>query len=177
MKESRKLENQAVLQIAGFMAAASRTAPKAKGTDNILTMIIDDTKTKNKLIDRMQRISKEQNKPGFERDARNIEKSNALLLIGTKTEPLGLTYCGFCGYKDCATLKKAKGICAYNSMDLGIAVGSAVSIASDFRIDNRIMYSAGKAAMGLNLFKDKKVKIALGIPLSASGKSPFFDRK
>ncbi len=176
MKNSQA-EKNALIQIAGFMAAAARTAPKAKGVDNIKTLIISTEKEKSKLIKAMNEAAKKHDKPGFKRDAENLKHSGAILLIGTKTCPIGLTYCGFCGYKDCATLMKAKGICAYNSIDLGIAAGSAVSIASDFRIDNRIMYSAGKAALSINLFKDKAVKTALAIPLSATGKNVFFDRK
>jgi uncharacterized ferredoxin-like protein len=38
------------------------------------------------------------------------------------------------------------------------------------------MYSIGRAALDLKLFSDG-VKQALGIPLSVTGKSPFFDRK
>jgi uncharacterized ferredoxin-like protein len=38
------------------------------------------------------------------------------------------------------------------------------------------MYSIGRAAMDLGLFS-KDVKQALGIPLSVTGKNPFFDRK
>ncbi len=170
-------EKNTLTQIAGFMATAARTAPKAKGVDNIKTLIISTEKEKSKLIKAMLDAARKHDKPGFKRDAENLKHASAILLIGTRTGPIGLTYCGFCGYKDCATMKKAKGICAYNSIDLGIAVGSAVSIASDFRIDNRIMYSAGKAALNINLFKDKKVKTALAIPLSATGKNVFFDRK
>ena len=39
-----------------------------------------------------------------------------------------------------------------------------------------MMYSIGKAALELKLFGDG-VKQAIGIPLSAAGKNPFFDRK
>ena len=53
---------------------------------------------------------------------------------------------------------------------------TAVSVAASHHVDNRIMFSAGKAALNLNLFDDNQVKIAYGIPLSVSGKSPFFDR-
>jgi uncharacterized ferredoxin-like protein len=59
--------------------------------------------------------------------------------------------------------------------DLGIAIGSAVSVAADHRVDNRVMYSIGKAAKELKLLGEE-ASIIFGIPLSASGKSPFFDR-
>ncbi len=176
MKNS-KAEINALIQVAGFMAAAARTAPKAKGADNIKTIVISSAKEKSRLIKAMLDTAKKNDKPGFKRDAENLKQAGAILLIGTKTGSMGLTYCGFCGYKDCAALNKAKGICAFNSIDLGIATGSAVSIASDFRIDNRIMYSGGIVAININLFKDKKVKTALAIPLSATGKNVFFDRK
>ena len=67
-------------------------------------------------------------------------------------------------------------MCAYNTGDLGIAIGSAVSIAMDHRVDNRIMYSAGKAAVDMKLLGEE-VKVAFGVPLSVSAKNPFFDRK
>jgi uncharacterized ferredoxin-like protein len=38
------------------------------------------------------------------------------------------------------------------------------------------MFSAGRAAVNLHSL-GVEVRVALGIPLSASGKSPFFDRK
>jgi uncharacterized ferredoxin-like protein len=59
--------------------------------------------------------------------------------------------------------------------DLGIAVGSAVSVAADHRIDNRVMFSVGRAALKLGLLPDDVVN-CYGIPLSISSKSIFFDR-
>ena len=57
----------------------------------------------------------------------------------------------------------------------GIAVGSAVSVAADDRVDSRVLYSAGKAAQ-LMQYEDFDV-VWLAIPIAAYGKSPFFDRK
>jgi uncharacterized ferredoxin-like protein len=51
-----------------------------------------------------------------------------------------------------------------------------VAVAADNRVDNRIMYTAGFAAVKLKLLGEE-VKIAYGIPLSATGKNIFFDRK
>jgi len=61
------------------------------------------------------------------------------------------------------------------SIDMGIALGSACAVAADARVDNRIMFSAGKAAMEMG-YADGDV-LWNGIPLSVSGKSPFFDRR
>jgi uncharacterized ferredoxin-like protein len=38
------------------------------------------------------------------------------------------------------------------------------------------MYSIGKAALALGLL-GKDAALAIGIPLSATGKNPYFDRK
>lgn len=173
-KKINKTEQKAIEQVANLMCASARTAPKARGVDNIEALIIKKPQIK-RLAQKMRQIAKSENKPSFERDAENILKCDTVVLIGTKIKPIGLTVCGFCGFKDCAAAQKKGVICSYNTIDLGIAVGSAVSTASLFHIDNRIMYSVGKTAVELGFFKDK-VKIALGIPLSVTGKNIFFDR-
>jgi len=58
-------------------------------------------------------------------------------------------------------------------IDLGIALGSAVKVASDLNIDNRIFYSAGQAAIQTGLMKADEVQ---GIPIAIKVKNIFFDR-
>ncbi len=175
MKNSAQLEKEAALQAASLMAAAARTAPKSRGIDNIEVFAIDDEPAKKKLMDKMKEISKAETRPSFERDANSMAASSVILAIGVKSNPAGLN-CGFCGYPACAELLKTKGVCAFNSIDLGIAMTSAVSAASALHIDNRMMYSIGRACLDLGLF-GKEVRQALGIPLSITGKNPYFDRK
>ena len=55
-------------------------------------------------------------------------------------------------------------------------MGSAVSVAADMRIDNRIMYSAGAAAKNLNLLGEE-VGSVLAIPLSATARNLYFVRQ
>ena len=40
--------------------------------------------------------------------------------------------------------------CVFNTGDLNLAIGSAVSLAADLRVDNRVMFSIGKAAINKN---------------------------
>jgi len=109
------------------------------------------------------------------RDAGNVDISGAVVLIGARYETRGLNgRCQLCGFADCAACKSAGATCVFTSIDLGIALGSAVSLAADNRIDNRIMFSIGKAAASLGMLGEHK--LIMGIPLSASGKSPYFDR-
>jgi uncharacterized ferredoxin-like protein len=172
-----EISKDAVMSVAAKMVLAARTAPKGKGASFLECMIAKED-TIEMIAARMKEIS---NRPGttpaFERDANNILKADAMVLLGTKIGSLGLAYCSLCGFDNCSEKEKhADHPCAFNTGDLGIAVGSAVSIAMDNRIDNRIMYTVGMAVKELGLM-GSDVKIIYGIPLSATSKNVFFDRK
>lgn len=171
------LRKETVLEVAKKMMAAARTAPKAKGIDNLSIAICTDEEISN-ISEKMVKMVDDEDYPEFfKRDAGNLLNCDALVLIGTRFAPIGVQKCGQCGLDSCKENADNPNIpCAFNVGDMGIAVGSAVSIAADNRIDNRIMFSVGKAAEKLGLFSDE-VKIIQGIPLSVKGKSPFFDRK
>ncbi len=174
MKKSSDAEKEAVSQCVHFMSAAARTAPKTRGIDNIVVHIADTVKDMQDIARAMREIASREKRPGMERDAGCIENLSAMVIIGARDNPAGLN-CGFCGYKTCEELGSSKGVCAFNSIDLGIAAGSAVTVAGHFHIDNRIMHSIGRAAIEIGIL-EKDVVQALGIPLSVSGKNPFFDR-
>jgi uncharacterized ferredoxin-like protein len=168
-------ETNGILEMARSICAAARTAPKGRSIDLLTTAIVDG-REKDDLAERMRHIGKRDGLAFFERDAGNVCQARLVILFGSKKQPLGLPNCGFCGFESCQALKQAGGVCAFNSGDLGIAIGSAVSRAADLRIDNRILYSAGKAAVELELLGEDIV-LAYGLPLSITGKNPFFDRK
>lgn len=175
-RTSEECERSAILHTAELMCAAARTAPKTKGTDHIETCVLTGEE-KDALADKMEELSGPLNKPFFVRDADNVRKSEAVVLIGTRLGVHGLNEaCQYCGFTNCAACTKAGSLCAYDNIDLGIAVGSAVSVAADCRIDNRIMFSVGRTALEMGIL-GKDVHNILGIPLSVLGKSPFFDRK
>jgi uncharacterized ferredoxin-like protein len=175
MKTSLELEKAAAQQVAALMAAAARTAPKTRGIDNIETLAIDDEPMRRKLIARMHEIATNEDRPSVARDAGNFGSSPVVVVIGVESNTAGLN-CGFCGKPSCEALEEADGVCAFNSIDLGIATASAAEVAGRLHVDNRVMFSIGRACLDLKLF-GPKVKQALGIPLSATGKNPFFDRQ
>jgi uncharacterized ferredoxin-like protein len=186
------VEKEALRMIATLMASSARTAPKARGVDDVQTMVLDGEDLETLAV-AMEEQGKEHSEPlpaSFTRDANNVRKSGCVVLIGCKGIPKGFPgasdkalNCGACGYKSCEQLDKARlrqgtdfggPICAIQSIDLGIAVGSAAKMAMELNADNRIMYTIGAAAMRLKLMNSD---IIMGIPISISGKSPFFDRK
>jgi uncharacterized ferredoxin-like protein len=166
-----------VIDVARKMMAAARTAPKGKGTNNLEMVILTDNDIRLLALE-MRKIGEQKEYDIFIRDAENIlANADAVVLIGTGIKTLGLKVCSLCGFADCATKEKYPTVpCVYNTNDLGIAVGSAVAVAADHFIDNRIMHTAGIAAEKLEIFS-KSVKIIWGIPLSATSKNPYFDRK
>ena len=175
MRGCAELEKQACQQVVALMAAAARTAPKTRGIDNIRVLAIDDENEKQILASKMKAIARLENRPSFERDALNVAAAAAVIVIGVQSNPAGLN-CGFCGSETCEELKCKDGVCSFNSMDLGIAACSAAAIAANLRVDTRLMFSIGRSALDLKLLGED-VRQALGIPLSITGKSPFFDRK
>lgn len=171
----KDLEKDAVMEVARLMAAAARTAPKGKGADTITTALItaDD---KDRVAKRMEKIARDEDIPFFKRDADNIYQVPAVLVIGTVFKPLGIPHCGDCGYDDCRSCQEeGSGRCNFNIIDLGIALAAAVSVAGLHHIDNRIMFSCGKAVLELGMLP-AEVQMAYAIPLSVTSKSPFFDR-
>ncbi len=153
---------------------AARTAPKACGID-VLEFAVVDGAEKTRLVEQMRRIGDESGRGFFLRDALNVENSDVVVLLGAHHETRGLN-CGLCGYESCAAkISEASDTpCTFVVNDLGIAVGSAAATAADHRVDNRIMWSAGKAATELGYLSD--CRLVFAIPLSASGKSIYFDR-
>ena len=176
-------ETEAVKTVAGLMALAARTAPKAAGLDSIEIEIVTG-KEQDKIGDKMIHIAAGTGMDFFRVNGEQVKASDATILIGiTGQKALGLN-CGGCGYTSCAGMTKAcaaakanktdyKGPnCVLKITDLGIAVGSAVKTAGIHNVDNRVMYSAGVAAQKLGMFRE--CSIVYGIPLKASGRNIYF---
>jgi len=185
---SKEAEKNAITMAAALMAASARTAPKGRGVDSIASLILMDDDLE-KLASAMEKNATE--KPDFlsavhRRDANNVRNSGCVLLLGVTGEPKKIEQplnCGACGFASCEHLAKARKqarvkdfagpVCIFQAMDLGIALCSSVKLAADFGIDNRMMYTIGAAAKSIGLLDSD---VIIGIPLSVSGKNPYFDR-
>ncbi|MDH8701961.1 putative ferredoxin-like protein [Dysgonomonadaceae bacterium PH5-43] len=168
----RETRRQHILEVAKQMMTAARTAPKGKGIDiiEIITVEGDDIKT---LSEKTYSLGEEKGFKFMFRDAENILSAEAVVLIGTRSQTHGLN-CAHCGFDTCA--EKPEHIpCAINTIDVGIAIGSACATAADLRVDSRVMFSVGLAAQKLNWLKG--CGSVMAIPISAGSKNPFFDRK
>lgn len=165
--------------VAELMAIAARTAPKTAGKDFVVTGVVEGDQLRV-LGEQMREYGRRTGKRNFDRDGNNVAASDTVVLIGIKNgEPVNLN-CGACGFEQCNELVtntfegEFRGPqCAYRLMDLGIALGSAAKTASLLNVDNRIMYRVGVVAREMGLID---ADVVMGIPLSATGKSIYFDR-
>ena len=161
-----------------LMSISARTAPKAAGQDFVVIKVIEGEDLKC-LAEEMARYGTQMSKKNFDRDGRNVAASEAVLLIGIKDAKSVDLNCGACGFDLCNDRVPAEhgefagAQCAIRVLDMGIALGSAVKMAGLLNVDNRIMYRAGVVARKLGLID---ADFVMGIPLSATGKSIYFDR-
>lgn len=170
--DERQARQQLVEEAARQIMIAARTAPKGKGVDVIEVCMLTGEEI-CQLSDEMRRIGWQTDLKFFLRDADNILLAEAVVLVGTRDHCQGLN-CLRCGFARCAD--RPQGVpCAINTLDVGIAIGSACAMAADLRLDTRVMHSAGKAAMNLG-WPCAEARNVLALPLSCKSKNPFFDR-
>ena len=187
LTSSSDAEAQAIGTVAALMAAGARTAPKTRGVDTIATMVVHGRELEE-LAAAMEQVAS--TKPEFRRapirkDAASVRRSECVVLIGVAggpKKPERPFDCGACGFQTCSELLSARleeggdfhgPVCVFAAIDLGVALGSAVKIAADLNVDNRMMYTIGVAAMRLRWLQ---ADVIIGIPLSVTGKNVYFDR-
>ena len=185
---ANEVEQEAIIAAAKLIMAAVTTAPKTRGVSSIQSALIHG-EDKNRLAEAMENHgpAKAAVPEIFQRDAQNVRNSAAVVLIGVKgtmpKKPEKPLNCGACGYSSCSEFIRArKGkqgedfvgpLCAFQSIDLGIALGVAVKVAAELNIDNRLMYTIGAGAMAMKILD---ADIIVGLPLSVAAKNIFFDR-
>jgi uncharacterized ferredoxin-like protein len=184
--DSREAEFEAILDAAKAMVAAARTSPKTRGLDSVKMAILTGEDLEP-LAAAMEAKGTQRSHPlpFFGRDAKNVRDAGAVLLIGVTGEPKNPQNplnCGGCGYASCAEFLQQQRVdgedfrgpsCIFQMIDLGIALGVAAKIASDWGIDNRMMFTIGAAARQISALD---ADVVIGFPLSVSGKNPYFDR-
>ena len=171
--DEREARHDHLISAAKQMMTAARTAPKGKGVDILEIITVEGSNDIKILSDKTYELGEKMNLKFMFRDAENLLSAEAVVLIGTRSKLHGLN-CSHCGFPSCE--EKPEAIpCVLNSIDVGIALGSACATAADLRLDTRIMFSVGLAAQKLGWLKDCKTIFA--ILISASSKNPFFDRK
>jgi uncharacterized ferredoxin-like protein len=186
---------QALRHTAQLCAAAAMTAPKSGGQlflkgarPFIETVIVEDRETLIRLAAWLRERGRKLKAPIWFRDADTAEKLDLALFIGLAKWYPPVYDCGACGYATCAEFLRAREhnpvagsedwefpgpICQLRCIDLGIAVGSAVKIASMNNIDARCQTRIAAAARHLGVIQ---ADLAVAVSMSVSHKNIFFDK-
>jgi uncharacterized ferredoxin-like protein len=159
-----EIVKESVTHVARLMALSAITAPKARGVDNVVVVVLKDRAEIEKLAEAMEKMAEQMSHLPLKRDADNIRRSTAVVLIGCKIKDINLKSPPGFPYDLNFVL---------NVLNLGIAAGSAAKTASLHNVDNRVMFTAGFAAQVLKLID---ADLVLAIPLSATSKNIYFDR-
>lgn len=163
MIEEKEAIRSSILRTAEMMITAAKTAPKARGVDNIVSAILIDPGELENLAQKMEELAQIHG-DFFKRDAESVRRSDAVVIIGCKIVNFGLRK---------TEAHRVDPDLANSLVNLGIALGSAVKTASILNVDNRVMYSIGIAAQELKLLD---ADVVYGIPLSVKSKNIYFDR-
>ncbi len=163
MISDKKVYSANIKNAALTMLSRAKTAPKAKGVDNLVYYLLEKDDVK-KVAKKLEALAIEKDIPFFLRDSKNIKDLDYIVVIGLKKD----------------TEKSFKKLTLdsdsnFDSVNLGIALGSAVSAANVYGVDTRIMWTIGFAIKNMNIIK-QELQDAYGIPISISEKNIFFDR-
>ncbi|MEM3397019.1 MAG: DUF2148 domain-containing protein [Thermoplasmata archaeon] len=169
-----------VKRLAEYLMVTAQTAPKGRGEDSLVMKVLAGEE-KGKLARAMFAMAEKTGKKRYERDGKNVEQSDAVLLIGIKPHKAMGFDCMACGLgcKGFDEFGRKSGEfegpnCAFKLIDLGIALGSVAKNAAIFGLDSRVMYTVGAVAKAEKMLDATMI---IGFPVSATAKSPYFDRK
>ncbi len=169
-----EIKKESIIDVAKKMLIAAKTAPKGRGLDNLYLGLLTDKTQREAVAQKMEELAAQHEVSIFKRDANHIRQAEVVVVLAARISPTGLKVCGYCGFENCAA-KPQEVPCIFNLTDLGMAACSAAAVAMDHRVDNRILYTAGKGIKELKLLPEE-FKVIYTIPLEACAKNPFFDR-
>ena len=97
--DERECRKETVAEVARQIMIAGRTAPKGKGID-LIEIVAVTGETIEALAEATRLASEQTGMKFFLRDAENIRRADAVILVGTRLQSLSLN-CGYCGYPTC----------------------------------------------------------------------------
>jgi uncharacterized ferredoxin-like protein len=180
---------ESVKSVARLILASGTTSPRVGGVGECTIHILDDECDIEDLcqkVERMAAIKKSWN--FFNRDAAILRDADAVLIttsLRCVSDPADIN-CNMCGKLVCEYLKDEEKLppdpdvafrgplCIFRATNASYALDGMISQARNLGIDYGVYWSAGAAAMRMNILpKDTGFAMAMGI--SVTEKSPFRD--
>jgi uncharacterized ferredoxin-like protein len=180
---------EAVKTAARLILASGTTAPRVGGVGECTIHILDDECDIEDLcqeIDRMSAVKKSWD--FFRRDAAMLRDADAVLVttsLRCVADPADIN-CNMCGKLVCEYLKDEERLppdpdvafrgplCIFRATNASYALDGMISQARNLGIDYGVFWSAGAAAMRMNLLP-KDTGFAMAVAISITEKSPFRD--
>lgn len=180
---------EAVKTAARLILASGTTSPRVGGVGECTIHILEDECDIEDLcqeVDRMSAIKKSWN--FFRRDAAMLRDADAVLIttsLRCVADPADIN-CNMCGKLVCEYMKDEERLppdpdvafrgplCIFRATNASYALDGMISQARNLGIDYGVFWSAGAAAMRMNLLP-KDTGFAMALAISITEKSPFRD--
>ena len=189
VKQFEEDRKEAVRIAARLLLASATTAPRVGGVGECTVHIIDDECAIEDLCQVIEKMSEENERwDFFMRDAAMLRDADAVLVVTSLrclTDPADIN-CNMCGKLTCEYLREAERLpdepgiaypgplCVFRANNISYAIDGIVSLARNLGIDYGVFWSAGAAAMRMNIVP-KSTGFALAVAISVTEKSPFRD--
>jgi len=189
IKQFETDRTEAVKIAARLILASGTTSPRVGGVGECTIHIIDDECDIEDLCQQIEGMADENKGWGFfKRDATILRDADAVLVVTSLrslTDPSDIN-CNMCGKLTCDYLReeeklpKESGVaftgplCIFRANNIAYAVDGMVSQARNLGIDYGIYWSAGAAAMRMDILP-RDTGFALAVAISVTEKSPFRD--
>lgn len=189
------------IEVARLMMNAAFTAPKAGGVPQVEGHIVWGQSEQERIARKMEELAQSRRsnrlwRNMFKYEAVMVRESDAVLFLGNyqlfRPFETGCNLCG--GVGGCQWFYERKGahfgqvdvsevqhpewlidgpVCGIRLQGFGLAVGSALEVATRLHVDARPLSSVGIA--GQKLGYCPKSPMVVGIPIAAQSKSPYVD--
>jgi uncharacterized ferredoxin-like protein len=189
LKQYEEVRKEAAIIAAKLILASAVTSPRLGGVGEIAIQLFDDDADIEDICIKMEEMSDVNPAwKSFKRDAAMLRDADVLLIMSSLrsfTDPADVN-CNYCGYVTCEYMKEAEKLpkepdvafrgplCFLRSDNVAFALDGGISLARNLGIDYGVFWSAGAAAMKMELLPNK-TGLALGLALSVTEKSPFRD--
>lgn len=189
LKQFETDRRQAAKLAARLILAAGTTAPRVGGVGECSIHILDDPCDIEDLCQKMEEMAEvKKSWAFFKRDAAILRDADAVMLttsLRSLYDPSDIN-CNMCGKLVCEYMREEEKLpadedvaytgclCIFRANNIGYAIDGMISQAKNLLIDYGVYWSAGAAAMRMNILP-RATGFALALALSITEKSPFRD--
>lgn len=189
LKQYEEDRKEAVRVAARLILASATTSPRVGGVGECTVHTFEDECDIEDICQQLEKMAREkENWEFFAREAAILRDADAIMVITSLrslTDPSDIN-CNMCGYLTCEYLReedklpREAGIaytgplCIFRANNIAYALDGMISQARNLGIDYGVYWSAGAAAMRMNILP-KDTGFAVAVAISITEKSPFRD--